>query len=149
MHRHTWCHLTNSCVCRDCYPVLFPPKAKLMAPSNVLPQTGGATQPAPSTQHTSDSATIMDVPVEMEQIKRHCGTIRSNFRLYFSEAGAQMHGPFFFAPDQRAEQIHQWLQEYTFYSRCEFDKETNQARRVLILMLKTTEAACFSALHLL
>ena len=73
-----------------------------MAPSNALPQTGGATQPAPSTQHTSDSATIMDDPVEMEQIKRHYGTIRSNFRLYFSEAGAQMHGPFF------SRQINAW-----------------------------------------
>ena len=36
-----------------------------------------------------------------------------------------MHGPFFFAPDQRVEQIHQWLEEYTFYSRC-INEETNQ-----------------------
>ena len=24
------------------------------------------------------------------------------------------------------EQIHQWLEDYTFYSRCKFDEETNQ-----------------------
>ena len=68
----------------------------------------------------------MDNPAQMEQIKRHCGTVRRNFGLYFSEAGAQMHAPFFFAPDQRVEQIHQWLEEDTFYSRCKFDEETNQ-----------------------
>ena len=33
--------------------------------------------------------------------------------------------PFFFEADQRVEQIHQWLQEYTFYSRCKFDEESN------------------------
>ena len=32
----------------------------------------------------------------------------------------------FFEADQRVEQIHQWLEEYTFYSRCKFDEETNQ-----------------------
>ena len=45
-----------------------------------------------------------------------------------------MHGPLFFAPDQRVEQIHQWLEEETFYSRCKFDEDTNQwLARVKIL----------------
>ena len=97
-----------------------------MAPSNVLPQTAGATQPAPSTQHTPDSATIMDDPVETEQIQTYRATIHRNLRLYVSEVGAQMHGPLFLAPDQCVEQIHQWLEEGAFYSRCKFDEETNQ-----------------------
>ena len=37
-----------------------------------------------------------------------------------------MHGPMFFAQDLRVEQIQQWLEEETFYSRCKFDEETNQ-----------------------
>ena len=53
------------------------------------------------------------------------GTIRRNLRLYFSEVGAQMHGPMFFAQGLRVEQIQQWLEEETFYSRCKFDEETN------------------------
>ena len=96
-----------------------------MAPSNVLPQTGGATQPAPSTQSTPDAPTIMDDPVEKEQIQTYRATNRRNLRLYFSEVGAQMHGPLFVVSDQRVEQIHQWLEEETFYSRCKFDEETN------------------------
>ena len=35
-------------------------------------------------------------------------------------------GPFFFfEADQRVEQIHQWLEEYTLYSRCKFDEESH------------------------
>ena len=34
--------------------------------------------------------------------------------------------PFLFEADQRVEQIHQWLEEDTIYSRCKFDEETNQ-----------------------
>ena len=35
--------------------------------------------------------------------------------------------PFFFLEaDQRVERNHQWLEEYTFYSCCKFDEETNQ-----------------------
>ena len=37
-----------------------------------------------------------------------------------------MRGPMSFAPDQRVKQIHQWLEEETFYSRGKFDEETNQ-----------------------
>ena len=76
-----------------------------MPPSNVLPQTGGATQPAPSTQSTPDAPTIMDDPVEKEQIQTYRATNRRNLRLYFSEVGAQMHGPLFVVSDQRVEQI--------------------------------------------
>ena len=49
---------------------------------------------------------------------------RRYLTLYFSEVTGEIHGPMHFAPDERVEQIQQWLETYTFRSRC-VDEETN------------------------
>ena len=50
---------------------------------------------------------------------------RRYLTLYFSEVTGEIHGPMHFAPDERVEQIQQWLEEETFRSRC-VDEETNE-----------------------
>ena len=45
--------------------------------------------------------------------------------LYFSEVTGEVHGALYIAPDERVEQIQQWLEEETFGSRC-VDEETNE-----------------------
>ena len=112
-------------------PSLFPPKSKLMAPSNVLPQTGGATQRAPSTLPAPDPTTITDDPLRPVAKQTHMeittswGAIHRYYELYFSEVSGCIHGPLHFAPDERVEKIQQWLEEETFHSRC-VDEETNE-----------------------
>ena len=126
----------------------LPPKAKLMASPHVPPQTGSATQPAPSTQPTPDPpaaayhlGALQQPDGDGEQIR--CTTYGSQgayarqsaavfdedsrryFTLYFSEVTGEIHGPMYFAPDERVEQIQQWLEEDTFRSRC-VDEETNE-----------------------
>ena len=86
-----------------------------MASPNVLPQTGGAPQPAPSTQPTELHPWR---PASWEGSHRY-------LTLYFSEVNGDIHGPMYFAPDERVEQIQQWLEEETFRSRC-VDEETNE-----------------------
>ncbi len=44
--------------------------------------------------------------------------------VHFSEVSGEIHGPIHFKPDERVEQIQQWLDEFTFRSRC-VDEETN------------------------
>ena len=45
-------------------------------------------------------------------------------KLYFGEVGGEVHGPLHRRPDERVEQIQQWLEEETFQSLC-VDEETN------------------------
>ena len=44
--------------------------------------------------------------------------VESFLTLYVSEVRGEIHGPLHFAPDERIEQIQQWLEEDTFRSRC-------------------------------
>ena len=57
-------------------------------------------------------------------IPQHTRSRPRYLTLYFSEVSGDMHGPLHFAPDERVEQIQQWLEEETFRSRC-VDEETN------------------------
>ena len=96
-----------------------------MASPNDLSQTSGATQPAVCTQpaiafaaaanplgacviSTDSSANFM------QPMHKADGYLK----LYFSELCGDVHGPLHFAPDERVEQIQQWLEEETFRSRC-------------------------------
>ena len=45
-------------------------------------------------------------------------------RLYFAAVGGEVHGPLHRRPDERVEQIQQWLEEETFESLC-VDEATN------------------------
>ena len=45
-------------------------------------------------------------------------------RLYFAAVGGEVHGPLHRRPDERVEQIQQWLEEETFRSLC-VDEATN------------------------
>ncbi len=45
-------------------------------------------------------------------------------KLYFAELGGDVHGPMHFAPDERVQQIEQWLEGETFQSLC-VDEATN------------------------
>ena len=119
-----------------------------MASPHVPPQTGSATQPAPSTQPTPDPLTaayhlgaFQQPDGDGEQIRRTTygsqgayarqsaavsgEDSRRYLTLYFSEVTGVIHGPMHFAPDERVEQIQQWLEEDTFRSRC-VDEETNE-----------------------
>ena len=51
--------------------------------------------------------------------------LKGYLTLYFSEVTCAIHGPMQFAPDERVQIIHQWLEEETFGSRC-VDEETNE-----------------------
>ena len=54
-------------------------------------------------------------------------------RLYFSAVGGEIHGPLHFRPDERVEQIHQWLDGETFRCVCT-DEETNECVAHTVIM---------------
>ena len=107
----------------------------IMASSNDLPQTSGATQPAcriqpaiafpananplpPFAISTASSAEFLE-PMHIAE-----GT-HGYLQLYFSEASGTTHGPLHFAQDERREQNQHWLEEQTFRARC-VDEDTNE-----------------------
>ena len=47
-----------------------------------------------------------------------------DLKLYFAEVGGEVHGPMPFAPNERVEEIEQWLEGETFQSLC-VDEATN------------------------
>ena len=97
--------------------------------SNVLPQTSGATQYARSTLPATDPTAITDDPLRPVAEQTHIeittswGDVHRFLTLYFCEVSSDIHGPLHFKPDERIEQIQQWLEEDTFRSRC-VDEET-------------------------
>ena len=96
--------------------------------SNVLPKTHGDTHSARSTVPASDPTAITDVPLRPvaeqthEVITTSWGDVHRLLTLYFSEVSSDIHGPLLFKPDERIEQIQQWLEEDTFRDRCVYEE---------------------------
>ena len=128
----------------------LPPKAKLMASPNVLPQTRSDDPPVAvsrtqlpllprkqCTLHGMQGTTAEPgliahwTPANTPGASaRQSAAVsgegsRRYLTLYFSQVTGEIHGPMHFAPDERVEQIQHWLEHDTFRSRC-VDEETNE-----------------------
>ena len=81
----------------------------------------------------------LEVKLELEEMDRQMGDASHSaamppeprppaaphyLKLYFTELGGEVHGPMHFAPNERVEQIEQWLEGETFQSLC-VDEATN------------------------
>ena len=53
-----------------------------------------------------------------QECKRRRTAPRAPLTLYFSEVTGEIHGPMHFPADEEVEHIQEWLEEYTFRSRC-------------------------------